>query len=174
MNATYTWSYDDTGNILSKYTYAFTTGSSLGSIRYDDYYGYEYDTGWDDRLVIDEGNPITYDEIGNPTKIVTYQYWDNANSWAEYGYELEWNGRQLMRRRYYDIYCGNIWYDEYYEISFEYNADGIRTSKTVYDVEYKYILNGSQIIGETWTQGTVLCVFLNPNPKIKIPKKHSP
>ena len=139
MNATYTWLYDDTGNILSKYTYAFTTGSSLGSSRYDDYYGYEYDTGWDDRLVIDEGMPIRYDEIGNPIQIVTYQYWGNSSSWEEYGYELEWNGRQLMGRRFYELYSGcDIWYDEYYDLSFEYNADGIRTSKTVYETEYKY------------------------------------
>ena len=33
-------------------------------------------------------------------------------------------------------------------MSFEYNADGIRTSKTVNGVTTKYYLNGSQIIGE--------------------------
>ena len=99
------------------------------------------------------GLPIRYDEIGNPTKIVTNQYWASSSNWEEYGYELEWEGRQLIGRRFYELYSGcDIWYDEYYDLSFEYNADGIRTSKTAYGVEYKYILNGSQIIGETWTE----------------------
>jgi len=98
------------------------------------------------------GLPITYDEIGNPTKIVTNQYWASSSNWEEYAYELEWEGRQLIGRRFYELYSGcDIWYDEYYDLSFEYNADGIRTSKTVYETEYKYLLNGTQIIGETWT-----------------------
>ena len=45
-------------------------------------------------------------------------------------------------------------------ITFTYNADGIRTSKTVYDVEHKYILNGTQIIGETWLDGEVEYLIL--------------
>ena len=105
--------------------------------------------GW---LISYDGLPITYDEIGNPTKIVTNQYWASSSNWEEYAYELEWEGRQLIGRRFYELYSGcDIWYDESYDIWFEYNADGIRTSKTVYETEYKYILNGSQIIGETVT-----------------------
>ena len=151
MNATYTWTYDDAGNIQYKTTYAFTTGT-LGSGSSTINYGYEYDTGWDDRLISYNGLPIRYDEIGNPTKIVTNQYWASSSNWEEYGYELEWEGRQLIGRRFYELYSGcDIWYDEYYDLSFEYNADGIRTSKTVYETEYKYLLNGTQIIGETWT-----------------------
>ena len=37
--------------------------------------------------------------------------------------------------------------------TFTYNADGIRTSKTVNGVKHTYILNGSEIIAETWWSG---------------------
>ena len=151
MNATYRWSYDDAGNVTYKYVYAFTTGT-LGSVLDYTYYSYEFDTGWDDRLISYDGMQISYDEIGNPYHIVTYTYSDGNEIWEEYGYECIWNGRQLMGRRYYNDYCGDVWYEDYYDLSFEYNADGIRTSKTAYGIEYKYLLNGSQIIGETWTE----------------------
>ncbi len=36
--------------------------------------------------------------------------------------------------------------------SYKYNADGIRTSKNINDVEHRYTLSGSQIISETWTE----------------------
>ena len=39
----------------------------------------------------------------------------------------------------------------YFYIAFTYNADGIRTSKTVDGVKHEYLLNGSQILGERWT-----------------------
>ena len=35
-------------------------------------------------------------------------------------------------------------------LSFEYNDDGIRTSKTVNGVGHVYYLNGSQILAESW------------------------
>ena len=34
---------------------------------------------------------------------------------------------------------------------FAYNADGILTSKTIGGQEHRYLLNGSQIVTETWT-----------------------
>lgn len=34
---------------------------------------------------------------------------------------------------------------------YTYNADGIRTSKTVDGIRHDYYLNGTQIIAETWT-----------------------
>ena len=40
--------------------------------------------------------------------------------------------------------------------SYTYNADGIRTSKTVDGVKREYILNGTQILGETWSDGTTI------------------
>lgn len=75
---------------------------------------------------------------------------------------MEWSGRQLTSYNttfMYDegemLYCGSL-------ITFEYNADGIRTSKTVDGIEHKYYLNGSQILAETWTQNGVehLLIFV--------------
>ena len=74
---------------------------------------------------------ITYDAIGNPTKIG--------------GYDLTWQGRELQS--WSDDECTTIYYG--------YNADGIRTYKEILDddtgcgTRYEYMLSGSQIIGET-------------------------
>ena len=43
-------------------------------------------------------------------------------------------------------------------IQFLYNADGIRTSKTVNNVEHVYTLNGTQIVSESW--GSNLLIYL--------------
>ena len=40
--------------------------------------------------------------------------------------------------------------------TYTYNADGIRTSKTVDGVKREYILNGTQILGEIWSDGTTI------------------
>ena len=76
---------------------------------------------------------IAYDAIGNPT---TYN-----------GYELTWDGRQLKKMQKTNSV-----------IEFRYNADGIRTSKTVNGVEHVYTLNGSQIVSET--RGDILLIYL--------------
>ena len=44
--------------------------------------------------------------------------------------------------------------DETYR--YTYSADGIRTSKTVNGVKREYILNGTQILGEVWSDGTTI------------------
>ena len=43
-------------------------------------------------------------------------------------------------------------------LSYDYNDEGIRTSKTVNGVEHTYSLSGSQITAEEW--GSNLCVYL--------------
>ena len=43
-------------------------------------------------------------------------------------------------------------------LKFMYNADGIRTSKTVNGVEHVYTLHGSQIVSEAW--GDYLLIYL--------------
>ena len=62
-------------------------------------------------------------------------------TWGDYG-ELTWQGRRLMS--YSDSESG----DNY---SYTYNADGIRTSKTVNGVKHTYHLSGTQILSEEWT-----------------------
>ena len=78
---------------------------------------------WKDQLTAFNGNTITYDAIGNP---LTYD-----------GATYTWQGRRLMG--YTEI--GTT-------VSYQYNADGIRTAKVVNGFRTEYYLNGSQIIRE--------------------------
>ncbi|MBQ4617913.1 MAG: hypothetical protein IJB27_06015 [Clostridia bacterium] len=95
------YSYDTRGNILSK-TYSLDN-TVVDTITYT-----YTDTVWADRLTAFDGVAISYDQIGNPLN------WTNDAS-------LSWqHGRQL---------AGYATTDK--TISYTYNADGIRTSKTV-------------------------------------------
>ena len=134
--ATYTWTYDNAGNILSSKTYAYTTGT-LGTVQRT--VSYDYSSGsWGDLLTSYWGNSITYDGVGNPL------------TWGDYG-ELTWQGRRLMS--YSDSESG----DNY---SYTYNADGIRTSKTVNGVKHIYHLSGTQILSEEWTEDRVQHILI--------------
>ncbi len=70
------------------------------------------------------GTAITYDGIGNPLN------WRNATS-------LTWQGRRLTAM----VVNGTA-------MSFEYNSDGIRQSKTYGNTTVNYITDGSKIIAE--------------------------
>ena len=134
LNKSYTWTYDNAGNRLTQKTYAFTTGT-LGTATNTKSYGYSADA-WGDKLTSYNGTAITHDAVGNP-----------VNMGGEYGVYLEWQGRQLMSHWDADA----DWY-----INFTYNDEGIRTSKLVGDYTlHEYILNGSQIIAEKITEGSM-------------------
>ena len=81
LNKTVTYSYDAGGNILSKTTYPYTTGSLEGQTGETVTYSYG-DSEWKDLLTAYNGQAITYDEIGNP---LSYRGW--IMSWQ--------GGRQL-------------------------------------------------------------------------------
>ena len=128
--ATYTWTYDNAGNILSSKTYAYTTGT-LGTVQRT--VSYDYSSGsWGDLLTSYWGNSITYDGVGNPL------------TWGDYG-ELTWQGRRLMRYYESEMECESL---------YTYNADWIRTSKTVNGVEHIYHLSGTRILDEEWVSGS--------------------
>ena len=77
---------------------------------------------WGDKLTRYNGETITYDEIGNPLS-----YRD--------GMEMIWlNGRNLTT-----LQSGND------SISYKYDSNGVRTSKTVNGVEYTYEYLGGQL-----------------------------
>ena len=77
-----------------------------------------------------DGVSLRYDPMGNP---LTYY---NGTRW-----NMVWeNGRQLKAAM-----TGGK------KLSFTYNDEGIRTSKTVNGVVHTYRLNGSQIVAEEWT-----------------------
>jgi RHS repeat-associated protein len=123
-NITVIYDYDFGGNILSKKTYGYTTGSVDGLTPTDtDTYEYE-NTNWIDQLTSFNGLTMTYDEIGN---IKTYN--GNTFNWDK--------GRQLS-----SITSAGP------TISYTYNDSGIRTSKTVGSTTTSYHLNGDKVTYE--------------------------
>lgn len=94
------------------------------------------DSQWGDLLTSYDGTTITYDGIGNPLS-----YYNGS------AYTFTWEGRQLV-----GVTKGsNI-------LTFVYNDEGLRTSKTVNGVTHTYYLNGNQIVAEEW--GDKLLVYL--------------
>ncbi len=81
------------------------------------------DSSWADLLTKYNGKAITYDGIGN---MLTYN-----------GSTYTWMGCELRK-----ITNGSNTY------SYKYNADGIRTSKTVNGTTTEFFLNGSQILAQ--------------------------
>lgn len=127
---TYVYTYDNAGNIKSKKIYGYTTATTVSTTLYDTI-NYTYDSTWGDKLTAYDGVAITYDAIGNP---LTY-YTGSAS------YTMTWTqGRRLEQM------IGNG-----QNLSFTYNADGIRTSKTVNGITHYYHLAGTQILSEEWT-----------------------
>ena len=125
----YTWKYDEAGNILNRKTYAYTI-DALGTVQNTVIYGYD-NGSWGDLLISFNGQSIAYDGIGNP------------GTWN--GSALTWRGRRLM---------------SYGSNTYTYNADGIRTSKTVNGVKHIYHLAGTQILSEEWTEGSVQHILI--------------
>lgn len=113
------------GNIISKTIYPYTTGE-VGTATRTINYG--YDTVWKDKLTSYDGDVITYDEIGNPE---TYRD----------GMSFEWQGRQMKSATINkDSVTTNI--------SYTYDADGLRTTKQVGSTLYEYEYVGGQLVYE--------------------------
>jgi RHS repeat-associated protein len=120
---TYTWTYDNAGNILNCEAYTYTTGE-LGEYDYDTIYIYG-ESGWRDLLTACGGKTITYDGIGNMLSDGTRTY-----TWE--------HGRQLA-----SMSNGSTTWD------YTYNADGLRTKRTNGTTTYSYVYNGSQLVQMT-------------------------
>ena len=107
----------------TKSEYAYTTGTPgepLSTVNYA--YG---NSDWKDLLTEYNGTAINYDLSGNPLN------WRNASS-------LTWDGRRLSGMTLTD---GT-------ELAFEYNADGLRTSKTVGNSIVQYVWNDGNLVAE--------------------------
>ena len=117
---TYTYSYTN-GNITERKEYAYTTGE-LGPVLGTKTWTYG-DGTWGDLLTNFDGQAITYDTIGNPVAIGSKT--------------LTWTGRQLEQ-----ITDGDS------VISYTYDMDGRRTSKTVDGVTTEYFYNGDILAGQ--------------------------
>ena len=91
------------------------------------------DAVWKDLLTKVGDAVISYDAQGNPT--------------AYLGHTLAWEkGRQLKS------FDGN---------TYTYNANGIRTSKTVGGVKHTYALDGTKILCETWNGNALVPLYDN-------------
>lgn len=78
---------------------------------------------WNDLLTSFNGSAITYDEIGNPLTYGAYSY-----TWS--------NGRQL--ESVYQVF-------PYVNTTYQYNDEGVRTSKIVSGVKHEYTVSGGRI-----------------------------
>ena len=133
LNCTYTWTYDNAGNVLTKKTYGYTEGN-LGSALNTQTYTYG-NSNWGDLLTGVNDTEIRYDAIGNPTNII----YD-----VLFGCRLTWEGRELTKLE-------NTEGDSDFVMTtttYTYNDEGIRTSKNVNGTLHEYYLDGSQIVAE--------------------------
>ena len=132
VDGTTEYTYDALGQLLTE----TVNGTVVNEMTYDNYgnirtkNGVEYtygDENWRDLLTAYNGQQIVYDAQGNPTNYL--------------GHTLTWKkGRQLK---------------SFDGIEYTYNANGIRTSKTVDGIRHDYVLDGAKILRETIVDKTV-------------------
>ncbi len=131
QNKTFSYEYDKYGNILNKYTYDYTTGESLTGLTPSSTISYKYENvAFPDEMTsyivkdniknTSSSNDITYDALGNPLSYI--------------GWDMKWTaGRELA-----SMSNGTD------KISYQYDDNGIRTSKTVNGVTTSYTtINGN-------------------------------
>ncbi|MBR3681097.1 MAG: hypothetical protein IKL79_03750 [Clostridia bacterium] len=130
---TYVYVYDNSGNITAlKKKLPLLDGGGGGDMiergippRYETLKTYGYtNSEWGDLLTSFNGSTITYDTLGNPLT-----YYD--------GTTFTWQGRQLVGA----VKGTNT-------MSFTYNDNGLRTSKTVNGVTTEYYWNGNLLAAE--------------------------
>ena len=90
-------------------------------------------TTYSDKLISFNGSPITYDSYGRTTS-----YRGKAISY----YEYDFNRIQSI---------GNV--------SFTYDAEGMRASKTVNGVTHYYTYDGLKLIREEWGNNTLVFLY---------------
>ena len=122
-------------------TYAYTY-DTVGNILSGNGHTYTYgDAGWKDLLTAVDGQSITYDAMGNPTSYYNGNRW--AFTWAQ--------GRRLTNAS-----------NGTNTISYTYDADCLRTSKTVNGTKHTYYYAGGKLLRETYGD-TVLDFFYDSN-----------
>lgn len=141
------YTYDEAGHLTTEVNFITRTGVNFvydkgGNVveiipfsrgRYGQSHTFTYgDANWKDLLTAYNGNEITYDEIGNP---LTYYN----------GTEFSWTiGRRLKSALRSDGV----------KIKYTYNADGLRTSKTIHNVKFNYFWNGDKLTAQTCGDNT--------------------
>ena len=153
---TYTYTYDAAGN-LTRVSYVAQSNDGfiqMGIIGSDsaelnfapllpnlpvptvNTYTYS-DSEWGDLLTKYNGVSITYDEIGNPLS-----YYNGSS------YTFSWQGRKLIGA----VKGTNT-------MSFEYDIDGLRISKTTNGVTTHYVYNGELLLAEYTDTTTVVYIY---------------
>ena len=131
------YTYDALGQLLTE----TKDGETINTMVYDNYGNivskngktYTYDSTWKDLLISCDGQSITYDAQGNPTSYL--------------GHTLTWEkGRQLK---------------SFDNTQYTYNANGIRTSKTVNGIVHTFVLDGTKILKESWGSNTIIPMYDN-------------
>ena len=132
------YTYDALGQILTE----TVNGEVVNTMKYDNYgnivekngKAYTYgDAKWKDLLTSYNGQAIEYDAQGNPISYL--------------GHTLTWErGCQLKK---------------FDNVEYTYNANGIRTSKTIDGVTHTYTLEGTKILKETWDTNTLIPLYDN-------------
>ena len=146
----HTYTYDSLGQLTSWYDaatdktvrYGYYKGGNLKNI-YDgeDTVSFVYNNGDGiaDRLMVYDGQLLSYDDIGNPLNFRD-------------GISMTWkNGRQLAT-----LTNGQT------SASYDYNESGIRNKKTVNGITTTYQLDGSKIVSEN-RNGIVQSYFYDEN-----------
>ena len=138
VDGTTEYTYDALGQLLTE----TKNGIIVNTMVYDNYgnivkkNGKVYTYGnavWKDLLTGFDGKTISYNAQGNPTSYL--------------GKTLTWEkGRQLK---------------SFGSNTYTYNANGIRTSKTVGGVKHTYTLEGTKILRETWGANTLIPIYDN-------------
>ena len=133
INVNIKYNYDKFGNLLTKSRTNLETNAiiSLDTYQYSN-------SNWGDQLTNFNGSSITYDEIGNPLTIGN-------------GITMGWiNGRSL---------CSYNDSSKDLNIVYDYNVNGIRTSKVVNGNQTKYYLENSNIIYEKRETDTLYYLY---------------
>ena len=137
VEGTTLYTYDALGQLLTE----TKNGVVVNTMTYDNYgnikrkngISYTHDATWKDLLTSYDGKSITYDAQGNPTSYL--------------GHTLTWEkGRQLK---------------SFDSNAYTYNANGIRTSKTVNGVKHVYNLDDGNIEIETWNNNILRTLYDN-------------
>ena len=136
------YTYDALGQLLTETVKKDGVTTVVNSMEYDNYgnilskngVAYVYGNAkWKDLLTTVNGQLIEYDAQGNPTNYL--------------GHTLTWEkGRQLRK---------------FDNIEYTYNANGIRTSKTVNGIKHTYTLDGTKILREAWGSNTLVPLYDN-------------
>ena len=142
-NKTILYSYDGYGNIMQKQEYAYTTGLVGNATSTTNY---TYDSVWKDQLTSYNGQPISYDQVGNP---ITYR-----------GATITWFGRQIQSYSKDNL-----------TVSYKYNSDGLRTQKIVNHTEYDYYYVNKRLVYEKCGEEYVHFYCYDSNGRLIIVKR---